>query len=162
MTTCRPLPPPAACLLAALLAVPVTAAMAGEEAAGNDVVPVAEQSGVDLAATGGPTETRGVLSTDVLGALDLAQDFPQMDGYRMRARVVTLDAGGRIAVHQHDARPAVAYLLEGEVTEVRPGRGETDYTPGKAVFEQTGTVHWWENRSESAATVLVVDIVPKD
>ena len=80
----------------------------------------------------------------------------------MRARVVTLDPGGVIAVHQHDSRPAVAYLLEGEVTEMR-GRDEAiTYGAGQVAFEQSGLVHWWENRSDAPATVLVVDIVSKD
>lgn len=150
------------CLLTAVLAAPATAALAGDEPAGGEVVPAAERAGVELAATGGPAETRGILATDVLGALDLASDFPQMRGYQLRARVVKLDAGGVVAVHQHDSRPAVAYLLEGRVTEVRPGQGEKAHTPGMATFEQTGVVHWWENRSDEPATVLIVDIVPAE
>ncbi len=127
-----------------------------------EVVPAGERTKVDLAGTGGPVETRGVLSTRVLGGLDLGQDFRAMQGYRMRARVVTLDAGGVIAVHQHDSRPAVAYLLEGEVTEVRGGEQSISYAAGQAAFEQSGLVHWWENRSQAPATVLVVDIIPAD
>ena len=92
-----------------LLALSSGPASAGDAATAQEVVPAAERAGIDLAATGGPAETRGVSSTSVLGGLDLERDFPAMKGYRMRARVVTLDAGGVIAVHQHDARPAVAY-----------------------------------------------------
>ena len=145
-----------------LLALSSGPASAGDAATAQEVVPAAERAGIDLAATGGPAETRGVSSTSVLGGLDLERDFPAMKGYRMRARVVTLDAGGVIAVHQHDARPAVAYLLEGEVTEVRGAEQATTYTAGEVAFEHSGLVHWWENRSDAPATVLVVDIVPKD
>jgi len=137
-------------------------AWAGDAAPVQDVIPAAERAGIDLAATGGPAQTRGVSSTSVLGGLDLERDFPAMKDYRMRARVVTLEAGGVIAVHQHDSRPAVAYLLEGEVTEVRGAEQAITYTAGQAAFEQSGLVHWWENRSDAPATVLVVDIVPRD
>jgi quercetin dioxygenase-like cupin family protein len=145
-----------------LLSLICGAARAGDAVGAGEVVPTAERARIDLAATGGPAETRGVSSTRILGGMDLERDFPAMKGYRMRARVVTLDPGGVIAVHQHDSRPAVAYLLEGEVTEMR-GRDEAiTYGAGQVAFEQSGLVHWWENRSDAPATVLVVDIVPKD
>jgi len=147
---------------AGLLALSGGPANAGDAASAREVVPAAERAGIDLEATGGPAQTRGVSATNVLGGLDLEPDFPALKGYRMRARVVTLDAGGVIAVHQHDSRPAVAYLLAGEVTEMRGAEQAVTYKAGEAAFEQSGLVHWWENRSDAPATVLVVDIVPKD
>jgi len=145
-------------VLAALVTMP---ARADQAATMDQVVPEAERARIDLASTGGPAETRGVLASEVLGALDLVRDFPQMAGYQMRARVVTLDAGGVIAVHQHESRPAVAYLLEGEITEVRGKEQVIAHGQGSAAFEQTGLVHWWENRSDRPVKVVVVDIVPK-
>ena len=69
---------------------------------------------------------------------------------------------GLAVLTRPETLPAVAYLLAGEVTEMRGAEQAVTYKAGEAAFEQSGLVHWWENRSDAPATVLVVDIVPKD
>jgi len=136
---------------------------ASEKEQGPSVVPQAER---DLAATkkiAGPVKNKGIKSVKSLGTTALGSDFPALEGRQLRARELVVEPGGVVAVHQHDQRPGVAYILEGEIIEHRAGHS----TPmvrkkGDVAFEQTGVSHWWENKSTKPVRALVVDIVPLD
>lgn len=129
---------------------------------GIRVVPEHEHARARALDMQGPAETTGIESSVVLGAIALDKDFPALDGRVLRARVVTLSPGGKVAVHQHEARPGIAYVLEGEVTEHRSDtEGALVRRAGEAAFEQSGIVHWWQNESAKPVRVFVVDIVPE-
>ena len=107
----------------------------------------------------GPTQTVGVERVENLGAIDLGEDFEALKGRSLRARRITVAPGAIIAVHAHDARPGVAYILEGELTETRAGGGgERLYRAGDTALEESDVVHWWRNDSGKQAVVLVVDV----
>ncbi len=149
-----------ATLAAALLAAGATLTAAAE---GPEVVPAHEAARARAMGMEGPTETSGIESSVVLGSIPLNNDFPALEGRVLRARVVTLSPGGTVAIHQHDARPGIAYVLEGEVTEHRNDtEGALVRRAGDAAFEQSGIVHWWQNDSTKPVRVIVVDIVPAD
>ncbi len=126
------------------------------------VVPDAEHAADAAQAFDGPRENRGIAKIDPLASLDLAQDFPDLKGRRLRARVIHLDPGAVVAVHEHQQRPGIAYVLEGEVVE---RRNDTDkpivHGVGSFAVEHTGVVHWWSNATDKPARALVVDIVPE-
>lgn len=119
---------------------------------------IAERQGFE-----GPAETQGIESSVMLGSIPLRDDFPALDGRLLRARVVTLLPGGTVQAHEHDARPGVAYILEGELIEYR-----NDSTvpivrgPGDASFEKSGVVHWWINEGPEKARAIIVDIVREE
>jgi len=129
---------------------------------GPAVVPAAERTAEAAKAFPGPTENRGVITVDPLAAFDLGGDFPELKGRQFRARVITLAPGAVVAVHQHQQRPGIAYILEGEVVERRNDSDQPIVRGvGQVAVERTGVVHWWENRSDKPARALVVDIVPQ-
>lgn len=119
---------------------------------------IAQNKGFD-----GPTETKGIESSVVLGAIPLGDDFPALDGRVLRARVVTLLPGGTIQAHEHDSRPGIAYILEGELIETRNDSGGPIVRgPGTASLEKSGVVHWWVNEGPGKARAIIVDIVRED
>ncbi|MDH4273895.1 MAG: cupin domain-containing protein [Gammaproteobacteria bacterium] len=128
---------------------------------GPAVVPQAER---DLAAqkkVEGPTQNKGIKSVTVIGGVTLASEFPALEGRQMRVRELVIEPGGVVAVHQHDMRPGMAYILEGEIVEHRNDHAEPVVRKkGDAAFEKTGVTHWWENKSTLPVRALVVDIVP--
>ena len=68
--------------------------------------------------------------------------------------------GGVIAVHRHEGRPGLAYILEGEIIEHRnDAEGTVLRRAGDVSFEKSGVVHWWENVSDARVRALIVDIV---
>ena len=127
---------------------------------GNTVVPDKEkQIAQDLKATG-PKENKGV-SVVQLGNTSLEGELPGVTEKILRAREITIEPGGVVAVHQHDGRPGLAYILEGEVYEHRNDEtGSVLRKAGAISFEKTGVTHWWQNKSDKKMRAIVVDIVP--
>jgi quercetin dioxygenase-like cupin family protein len=106
--------------------------------------------------------TQGVLAIRRLGAQPLDHDFPALAGRELRIREITVAPGGSIALHRHDQRPGLAYILEGQMTERRgPGFAPLVLGPGGVALESTGVIHWWRNEGKGPARALVVDIVPE-
>lgn len=111
----------------------------------------------------GPQANKGIESVKVLGSVLLEGELPGVTGRILRARELIIAPGGVVAVHQHDGRPGMAYILEGEIVEHRSDApGEIIRGEGAAAFEKTGLTHWWENRSDKPVRALVVDIVPEE
>jgi quercetin dioxygenase-like cupin family protein len=122
-----------------------------------DVVPAHER----LNSGQGATVTQGVVAIKRLGGQPLGEEFPALQGRELRLREITVAPGGSIALHRHDHRPGVAYILEGEMTERRgPGFTPRVVGPGQVAFEGDGITHWWRNEGTTPARALVVDIVP--
>lgn len=109
-----------------------------------------------------PTETKGILSSSLLGSIELGRDFEGLAARNLRAREVRLEPGAVVGVHPHEGRPAVVYVLEGEMTEYR---SDADAgllrRKGDVSFEETGMSHWWQNDSGLPVLLFVVDIVPE-
>lgn len=152
----------AACV-AGLFALEILAPLNTSADEGLQVVPQAER---EIAAHGhasGPTSNKGIKSAASLGSVDLGKEFTGLQGRVLRARELVIDAGGVVAVHQHDSRPGLAYILEGEIVEHRSDSAQPLVRRAGAVaFENTGITHWWENKSAKPVRALVVDIVPAE
>lgn len=124
------------------------------------VVPAGERAIAQEQAAQGPTQNIGIASVVRLGGVALASEFAGMEGKELRVREITILPGGVIAVHQHDARPGAAYILEGEIVEHRnDATSPITRVVGDIAFEKTGVTHWWENTSGAKVRALVVDIV---
>lgn len=130
---------------------------------GHEVVPEAERERARELQAEGPQDNRGVKSVAGLGDIGLDGEFESPEGRVLRARELVIEPGGRVAVHQHQGRPGLAYILEGEIVEHRNDKPEPVVRRAGAVsFEKTGVTHWWENRSDAPVRALVVDIVPAE
>ena len=109
----------------------------------------------------GPSETTGIENVRLMGTVPLAGQIDSVDGYMLRAREIDVAPGGVVAVHRHDGRPGVAYIVSGEMTEHRAGTdGPVVKKAGDTAFEESGTIHWWENEGDTTARAIVVDLVP--
>ena len=77
-----------------------------------------------------PTETKGVKISPST-TLDLGGEIDGVEGRQLRLRVVTLEPGGVVGIHSHNGRPAVAYVVQGTLTEHVEGGGMHERTPGR-------------------------------
>jgi len=147
----------------AVLSLALNLVAAAGHAQVNGVVPAKEQMPTDHHQRPGPANlTQGVLAIRRLGAQPLDRDFPALAGRELRVREITIAPGGSIALHRHNHRPGLAYILEGQMTERRgPGFAPLVLGPGGVALESTGVTHWWRNEGAIPARALVVDIVPK-
>lgn len=145
---------------AALLVLALPLSSVAHKETGPSPIPAAEQTRAQQLQAQGPQQNQGVLSVTALGAVALDGEFAGAEGRQLRAREILIAPGGRVAVHQHDQRPGVAYILEGEATEHRNDRAEpVVHGPGSVAFEKTGVIHWWENTGTVPMRAVVVDIV---
>jgi quercetin dioxygenase-like cupin family protein len=128
---------------------------------GPQVVPQAERDRAQAEAMQGPTANQGIESVTPVGTVPLKGEIKGADDRMLRARELVIAPGGVVAVHRHEQRPGLAYILEGEIVEHRNDAPQPIVRrAGDAAFEWTGVVHWWENRSKKNVRALVVDIVP--
>lgn len=109
----------------------------------------------------GPKKHVGIEKVDVLGTVPLKGEFASPDGMMLRAREVLIAPDGLVAVHQHNGRPGVAYIINGEMTEQRAGAGgPVVKKAGDTAFEKTGVAHWWKNTGKTIAKLIVVNLLP--
>lgn len=104
-----------------------------------------------------PTETKGVKVSPPT-ALDLGHEIDGVQGRQLRMRVVTVEPGGVVGIHTHDGRPAVAYVVQGTLTEHREGGGVYQRHEGESWTEGKGVTHWAENTGDKPAVVVAVDV----
>jgi quercetin dioxygenase-like cupin family protein len=102
-----------------------------------------------------PTENKG-LDAKVESTIDLAPDFP---GYQLRIRTITFEPGAVAAFHSHKDRPAFAYVLEGQLSELRPGGYLKTLDRGGIITESRDVEHWAENRGTGKVVLIGVDII---
>lgn len=135
------------------------AAAAALSAAIGVVLGAAGSSG--LAEMTAPTEHKG-LTVESLGVIpqESMQKQIGLSGYKLQLREITIEPGGQIAKHSHEARPGLVKVISGTWTEGRPG-GETDFAASQTagILEDSETVHWFWNRSSDPAAAIVCDIV---
>jgi quercetin dioxygenase-like cupin family protein len=113
--------------------------------------------GVAVGQGNAPTENKGV-KIGPPAALDLGQEVEGVEGRQLRMRVVTLEPGGVVGLHSHKGRPAVAYVVQGTLTEHREGGGDHERRQGESWTEGKDVVHWAENKGSQAAVVVAVDV----
>ena len=108
----------------------------------------------------GPTAPKDV--TDVVRAsTNLAKEPANVQGRLLRLRQLDMKPGGIVPWHSHDNRPAMIYIVSGEVIEYAsncavPIKHET----GDVAPEKNGTSHWWQNIGKTTAVLISVDFFP--
>lgn len=102
-----------------------------------------------------------LLAAGTASAHDSEEHGVTPEAERERARELRIAPGGVVAVHRHEQRPGVAYILEGSIVEHRNDAAEPVVRgPGAVAFERSGITHWWESRGDTPVRALVVDVVP--
>lgn len=82
-----------------------------------------------------------------------------LPGHKMRVRFFEVAPGGVIPQHSHDGRPAIAVVVDGEMTEHRSDDVEPHvHGPGGVSLEPHGLVHWWENTGDAPAVIVGYDV----
>jgi quercetin dioxygenase-like cupin family protein len=105
------------------------------------------------------TEPKGV-TDNVIGSIALGAEPVAIQGRDFRLRRLTIAPGGVVPFHAHADRPAIIYVVSGEVVE----HASTCKTPivhkaGDAVAEKHAVSHWWENKGTTPAVLLSADLL---
>jgi quercetin dioxygenase-like cupin family protein len=105
-----------------------------------------------------PAENVGQ-TQELLRTLDLSKEFTSTAGLTLRMRKISLAPGGLLGLHNHVDRPAITYLLQGEVTYHPDGKPPVVVRPGGGAAEGRTTSHWAENTGKGPAVWIGVDII---
>lgn len=125
------------------------------------VMPAAEKQAAQDLGLEGPAQSSGIIAVETLQAHPLAGEIEGLEGYMLRARLLTIAPGGVVAVHKHESRPGIALIVAGEMRETRNDLpAARTLINGQTVVENNGLVHWWKNTGATNAQAYVVDIVP--
>jgi len=110
----------------------------------------------------GPSAPVGV--TDVVRAsTDLAKEPAKIAGRQFRLRQLDMQPGAVVPWHSHNERPAMIYIVSGEVVEYASSCAvPIVHRAGDVAPEKNGTSHWWKNVGSTAAVLISVDLFPGD
>lgn len=128
-------------LAAAMAAVVMGAAPAG---LAQDAKPPASAVGISVPQT---------------STLELGEQIPELDGYRLQIRTIVLQPDAHSYYHSHARRPVVAYLVSGDYTEHRDGEDVVSRRPGEQWVEGADVAHWSENRGGEPAVLINVEVM---
>ena len=103
------------------------------------------------------------VSDVVLATTDLSKEPAAIAGRQFRLRQLDIGPGGIVPWHSHDNRPAMIYIVSGEVTEYASNcLVPIVHKAGDVAPEKKGTSHWWQNTGTATAVLISVDLFPFD
>jgi quercetin dioxygenase-like cupin family protein len=138
-------------LVAAGCALGTTAAIAGECPANQRVADGKGQKP-------GPTAPKDV-TDKVIAMTDLTKEQLGIKDRLFRARQLEIKPGGIVPWHSHADRPAMIYVVSGEIVEY----ASTCAVPivhraGEVTAERAPTSHWWQNNGTVPSVLISVDL----
>jgi quercetin dioxygenase-like cupin family protein len=118
----------------------------------------ADKRGTDLTKMD-TTPAKGVTDT-VLAAIKLADEPAKIADRELRLRKLVIQPGGVVPWHSHGDRPAIIYIIEGEIVEY----ASTCAVPivhkaGDVARESHTTAHWWKNTGDKTVVLLSADLL---
>jgi quercetin dioxygenase-like cupin family protein len=101
---------------------------------------------------------KGVTDT-VLSMIDLSKEKVAVAGHLMRVRKLEVQPGGIVPWHSHAERPALIYVVAGEIVEHASNCAvPIVHKAGEVARETRVTAHWWQNTGKATVTLLSFDI----
>jgi quercetin dioxygenase-like cupin family protein len=128
-----------------------TAAFAGECSAGKMVADGKGQADQKLAA-------KDVTDT-VLASVDLSKEMIAAPDRQFRMRRLEIQPGGIVPWHSHADRPALIYVVEGEVAEYASICTDPIIHKAGDVSVDAGRSHWWKNTGKKTVVLISADIL---
>jgi len=110
----------------------------------------------------GPNMPKDV--TDVVrSSTDLSKEPLALRGRQFRLRQLEMKPGGIVPWHSHNERPAMIYIVSGEVVEYASNCAvPITHKAGDVAQEKNGTSHWWKNTGSAMAVLISVDLFPSE
>lgn len=107
----------------------------------------------------GPMEPKGV-TDKVLHFIDLSRENVKLNDHLFRMRRLEIQPGGIVPWHSHGDRPALIYIIDGQVTEYSSNCAvPIEHMAGEAAMESVGLSHWWKNNGRRPAVLISADIL---
>lgn len=99
------------------------------------------------------------VTDNVLSMIDLSKEKIALNGHMMRVRRLEVQPGGIVPWHSHADRPALIYIVSGEIYENNSNCAVPIlHKAGEVARETHMTSHWWQNTGKTPVTLLSFDI----
>ena len=107
-----------------------------------------------------PVDMKPVGVTDtVIAMIDVDQQQGIKDR-KFRMRKLTIEPGGVVPWHSHAERPAIIYIVEGQIEEYASNCAvPIMHKAGEVVAETKGVSHWWKNLGDKTVVLLSADLL---
>jgi len=110
--------------------------------------------------TRAPVDLKPVGITDtVIAMIDVDQQQGIKDR-KFRMRKLIIAPGGIVPWHSHGERPAIIYIIEGEVNEYASNCAvPIVHKAGDVVAETKEVSHWWKNLGDTTVVLISADLL---
>ena len=94
-----------------------------------------------------------------LAKVHLPEGSAPLEQRQMRFRRVDVGPGGIVPFHSHENRPAILFIIEGEIVEYN-SRSEQPklHKAGSIVAEHGDVSHWWKNDTDQPVIIYAADL----
>jgi quercetin dioxygenase-like cupin family protein len=108
-----------------------------------------------------PVDYRPVGVTDtVIAMIDVEKEPANIKDRKFRMRKLTVEPGGIVPWHSHGDRPAIIYIIDGEINEYASNCAVPIlHTAGDVVAETSDVSHWWKNTGDKTVVLLSADLL---
>jgi quercetin dioxygenase-like cupin family protein len=101
----------------------------------------------------------GVTDT-VIAMIDVEKEPAKIKGTKFRMRKLTIEPGATVPWHSHGERPAIIYIIEGEINEYASNCAvPIVHKAGEVVAETSEVSHWWKNLSDKTVVLISADLL---
>jgi quercetin dioxygenase-like cupin family protein len=101
------------------------------------------------------------VSDVVLSSIDLAKEPAAVKDRLLRLRRLEIKPGGVVPWHSHGNRPAIIYIIQGEIVEYASTCAvPIAHRAGETAVETHTTAHWWKNTGAETVVLLSADLFP--
>jgi quercetin dioxygenase-like cupin family protein len=100
----------------------------------------------------------GVTDT-VIAMIDVDKE-QGINDRKFRMRKLVVQPGGTVPWHSHGERPAIIYVVEGQIEEYASNCAvPIVHKAGEVVAETKEISHWWKNTSDTTVVLLSADLL---
>jgi quercetin dioxygenase-like cupin family protein len=138
-------------IVAGTMAIGAGAAFAGECPA-DKVVPDGQGQQADATMPKDVTD-------NVLASIDLSKEMVALNEHLFRMRRLEIQPGGIVPWHSHADRPALIYVVQGEITEYASTCAVPILHKAGDVSVDAGRSHWWRNTGKKTVVLISADIL---
>ncbi|HLO19008.1 MAG TPA: cupin domain-containing protein [Sphingomicrobium sp.] len=101
----------------------------------------------------------GVTDT-VIASIDVSKAPFNIQDRNFRMRKLTIEPNGIVPWHSHADRPAIIYIIEGEINEYASNCAvPIVHKAGDVVAETPEVSHWWKNLGDKTVVLLSADLL---
>ena len=96
----------------------------------------------------------------VLAMIDLSKEKVGLKDRLFRMRELVVQPGGIVPWHDHGDRPAIIFMVEGQMTEYQSTcKVPIVHKAGEVSHESIGLQHWWKNEGKTPAKLISADLL---